>query len=60
MGKLDGQDAPGQGRRTSSRDRRGPHRTHAGDRGNAAAVREAPGKDEPLSDAPAFKQSSAG
>ena len=60
FGKLDGHDSPGEGRRTGNRDRRGPQRTHAGDRGNTPAVREAPESDEPLTDAPAFKHRSAG
>lgn len=57
MGKLGGQDAVGEGRRSGG-DRRGPHRTHAGDR-QPAAVRELPEEPSQLTDEPVFERSSS-
>ena len=49
LGKLDGRDSPGEGRRTGLADRRGPQRSGLKD----------PARD-PATEAPAFKQTSTG
>ncbi len=55
LGKMDGQDEPGRGRRTGVTDRRGPQRTTAAERGKDSSAVETPSKQ-----APAFKQTSTG
>ncbi len=55
MGKLDGRDTPGTGRRTGAPDRRGPQRAGAADRG-----REAPTIETSVREAPALEQTSTG